>query len=125
MTVIPENSGDIIGTFELQLLGAGRVDLGQEVKIKLDNFPYMDYGMVTGRVKSISQATTNNAYSVLVSLPEGLKTNYGNDITFSHDMQGEAEIITNEESLLERIVNPVKSVIMRQKDLRENNSPKV
>lgn len=121
MTVIPEKSGEIIGKIELQFQGAGKVETDQEVKIKFDNYPYMEYGMVTGKVKSISLATSNNAYSVLVTLPNGLKTNYGDRIEFSQDMQGNAEIITNEESLLERIVNPVKSVIMRQKDLRNRN----
>jgi len=122
MTVIPEKSGDIIGKIELQLQGAGKVNPGQEVNIKFDNFPYMEYGMVKGIVKSISQATSNNAYSVLVELPNGLLTNYGTEISFSQDMQGNAEIITNEESLLERIVNPVKSVIVRQRDLKSNES---
>lgn len=123
MTVIPDNSGEMIGKIELQAQGAGKVEANQEVKIKFDNFPYMEYGMVTGVVRSISLATTDNAYSLVVSLPEGLKTNYGDRIQFSQDMQGNAEIITNEESLLERIVNPVKSVIMKQKDLRNNDNP--
>ncbi|MGC9343835.1 MAG: HlyD family secretion protein [Bacteroidales bacterium] len=123
MTVIPENSGEMIGKIELQSQGAGKVETGQEVKIKFDNYPYMEYGMVTGRVKSISLATSDNAYSLVVTLPEGLQTNYGDRIEFSQDMQGDAEIITNEESLLERIVNPVKSVIMKQKDLRKDDNP--
>jgi HlyD family secretion protein len=123
MTVIPEDSGEMIGKIELQAQGAGKVETNQEVKIKFDNFPYMEYGMVTGRVKSISLATTDNAYSLVVSLPDGLKTNYGDRIQFSQDMRGNAEIITNEESLLQRIVNPVKSIIMKQKDLRTKDNP--
>lgn len=123
MTVIPDESGEMIGKIELQAQGAGKVETEQQVKIKFDNFPYMEYGMVTGVVKSISLATSDNAYSVVVSLPEGLITNYGDRIDFSQDMQGNAEIITNEESLLERIVNPVKSVILKQKDLRERKTP--
>ena len=123
MTVIPRERGSMIGKIELQLQGAGKVKVGQDVKIKFDNFPYMEYGTVTGFVKSISLATSDNAYSLLVELPDGLKTNYSNEIAFSQDMQGLAEIITNEESLLERIANPVKSVIMRQKDLRKKNQP--
>jgi HlyD family secretion protein len=123
MTVIPEVSGEMIGKIELQSQGAGKVETGQEVKIKFDNYPYMEYGMVTGVVRSISLAATDNAYSVVVSLPDGLRTNYGDRIEFSQDMQGDAEIITNKESLLERIVNPVKSVIMKQKDLRKEVNP--
>ncbi|MBE0653664.1 MAG: HlyD family efflux transporter periplasmic adaptor subunit, partial [Bacteroidales bacterium] len=58
MTVIPRESGSMIGKIELQLQGAGKVRTGQEVKIKFDNFPYMEYGTVTGFVKSISLATS-------------------------------------------------------------------
>ncbi len=125
MTVIPENSGEIIGKIGLQSVGAGKVEVGKIVKIKFDNYPYMEYGMVTGFVKSISLATADDAYTVLVSLPDGLKTNYGNQIAFTQGMLGVAEIITNEESLFERIVNPVKAVIIRQRDLRKDYSPEI
>lgn len=119
MTVIPDDAGDIIGKVELQLAGSGKVQENFPVNVKFENYPYMEYGMVRGYVKSISLVTENNAYSVLVEFPEGLETNYGKNIRFSQDMQGTAEIITNKESLLERIVNPVKSVLMRQKELRQ------
>ena len=118
MTVIPENSGEIIGKLDLEIQGSGKVTTEQTVNIKFDNFPYLEYGIVQGKIKSISLVTNNNAYSVLVELPNGLETNYGNTINFSQDMQGIAEIITNEESLLERVINPVKSVLMRQRELR-------
>ena len=119
MTVIPANSGEIIGKVDLGIQGSGKVAVNQEVNVKFDNFPYMEYGIVSGKIKSISLVTDNNAYSVLVEFPKGFQTNYGNTINFSQDMQGVAEIITNEESLLERIINPVKSVIMRQRELRD------
>ncbi len=125
MTVIPENRGEIVGKVDLQSMGAGKVEVGRIVKIKFDNYPFMEYGMVTGVVKSISLATDDDAYTVLVSLPDGLETNYGNEINFTQGMLGVAEIITNEESLFERIANPVKSVIMRQKDFREDYSPEI
>lgn len=119
MTVIPENPGDIIGKLELPVKKSGKVKPQQDVNVKFDNFPYMEYGIVRARIKTISLVTDNNAYSVLVEFPNGLSTNsYGDDIIFSQDMQALAEIITNEESLLERIINPVRSVIMRQKQLR-------
>jgi multidrug resistance efflux pump len=117
MSVIPENAGEIIGKIELPINGAGNVKTGQRVNVKFDNFPYMEYGMVLGVIKSISLVTNNNAYSVLISLPEGLKTTYNKDIMFSQDMQGEAEIITDDLRLIERILNPIRSVLNRQKSL--------
>jgi multidrug resistance efflux pump len=117
MSVIPENAGEIIGKIELPINGAGNVKTGQRVNVKFDNFPYMEYGMVLGEIKSISLVTNNNAYSVLISLPDGLKTSYNKDIMFSQDMQGEAEIITDDLRLIERILNPVRAVLNRQKSL--------
>ncbi|MCF8380179.1 MAG: HlyD family secretion protein [Bacteroidales bacterium] len=119
MTVIPENSGEIIGKLDLAIQGSGKVANDQDVNVKFDNFPFLEYGIVQGKIKSISLVTNDNAYSVLVEFPHGLETNYGNTINFTQDMQGIAEIITNDESLLERIINPVKSVLKRQRDLRE------
>ena len=118
MSVVPDNTGAIIGRLDLGLRGSGKVEVNQKVNVKLDNYPFMEYGMVQGKIKSISLVTDNNAYSVLLDFHKGLTTNYDREINFSQDMQGTAEIITNEESLLERIVNPVKSVIIRQRQLR-------
>ena len=121
MTVIPVDAGEMIGKVDLGVKGSGKVAPNQVVNVKFDNFPYMEYGIVPGKIKSISLVTDNNAYSVLVEFPNGFETNYGNTINFSQDMQGVAEIITNEESLLERIINPVKSVVIRQRELRDRS----
>ncbi len=119
MTVIPEDAGEIIGKMELPISGSGRVKPGQDVNIKFANFPYMEYGIVKGKIRNISLVASDNAYSVLVGLPGGLKTTYGNEVSFTQEMQGEAEIITDDARLLERIVNPVKSVITRQRELNK------
>ncbi len=119
MTVIPENAGDIIGKMELPISGSGKVKTGQSVNIKFANYPYMEYGIVKGEIRNISLVASDNAYSVLVSLPNGLTTTYGIKTNFAQDMQGTAEIITDDARLLDRIVNPVKSVINRQKELNK------
>ncbi len=122
MTVIPGNAGEIIGKIELPINGSGKVKTGQDVNIKFANYPYMEYGIVKGRVKNISLVASDNAYSVLVSLPGGLTTTYGIVVGFAQDMQGTAEIITDDARLLERIVDPVRSVISRQQELNRKKS---
>ena len=111
---MPERSS---GRWNCPSQDQGRVKPGQDVNIKFANFPYMEYGIVKGKIRNISLVASDNAYSVLVGLPGGLKTTYGNEVSFAQDMQGKAEIITDDARLLERIVNPVKSVINRQKEL--------
>jgi len=118
MSVIPEDQGEIIGKINLPVTGSGKVKTGQRVNIKFSNFPYMEYGMVKGTIRSISLVTNDNLYSVIVNLPDGLKTNYGIELDFNQDMQGIAEIITEDKRLLERVVIPVRSVITRQRGLR-------
>jgi len=117
MSVIPQDAGRIIGKISLSLAGSGKVKEGQKVNIRFSGYPYLEYGMVKGIIRSISLVTADNAYSVVVDLPEGLRTSYNLDLKFSQDMQGQAEIITSDKRLIEKIVNPVRSVLSRQKQL--------
>jgi HlyD family secretion protein len=120
MSVIPIKPGEIIGKVNLPLSGAGKVKTGQWVNIKFANYPFMEFGMVKGKIRSISLVASDNEYSVIVDLPEGLKTGYGTELTFNQDMQGIAEIITNDRRLLERVVLPVKAAFARQKQISNN-----
>jgi HlyD family secretion protein len=73
----------------------------------------MDYGIVSGVIKSKSLVASDNFYSLEVDLPEGLLTSYGKELEFSPEMQGSAEIITENIRLLERIFKPIKSLLKR------------
>ncbi|MGY0039343.1 HlyD family secretion protein [Pedobacter sp. NJ-S-72] len=52
-TIIPKHE-KALGQLILPAQGSGKIKVGQEVIVKLDNYPYMEYGSVTGRVNSIS-----------------------------------------------------------------------
>ena len=103
----------VIGQVFLPEQGSGKVEVGQKVIIKLDNYPYTQYGSIKGNVQSISLVTnpqllsTNqnkiNSYLVTVNLPEGLKTNYGSNLNFRFESKGTAEIITKDRRLIERL----------------------
>ena len=110
-TVIPEGIPRMIGKLSLALIRSGKVKKGEQVNIRFDNFPYMEYGMVRGRIESISQVPMDNMYNVEVSLPDSLRTNYGNLIPFQQEMQGNAEIITQDARLIERITNPLRNLL--------------
>jgi HlyD family secretion protein len=43
-------------------------------------------------------------------MPDMLISNYGKQLKFSQEMTGTAEIITDDVRLLERFLNPIKSV---------------
>ena len=110
-SVIPEKRSQIIGRINLPVKGAGKVATGQKVNIRFENFPYMEYGYVRGFVRNISLMPSNETYVVEVDMPQDLKTNYGIQLKFSQEMKGSAEIITSDRRLIQRIFNPVKSLL--------------
>lgn len=118
VTVIPEQEAKMVGKIHLPPHGAGKVKKGQMVNVKFDNFPYMEYGMVRVKIENISLVPVtlddkNKAYILEVSFPNKLKTNYGKELEFTQEMQGTAEIITDDLRLLDKFLNPIRDVIMR------------
>jgi len=117
LTIVPAESGSMIGKIDLPTAGAGKVKIGDQVNIQFDNYPHLQYGMVKGYVNNISKVPDDEYYMVEVELPTGLHTFYGNDIPFSQNMQGQAEILTDDLRILERVLNPIKSAISRQVEM--------
>ncbi len=114
-SIVPIESTQIIGRVEIPLTGSGKVEIGQRVKIKLDNYPHLEYGMLDGNITSISLVPVNTQqgvfYTAELELRNGLITNYGNELQFNQEMMGTAEIITNDRRLLERLVQPLTSIV--------------
>jgi HlyD family secretion protein len=113
-TVIPDNETKIIGKIDIPSVGMGKIKPGQNVNIKLDNYPYMEFGMLRGKIKTISLvpvvAEQGIFYTAEVELPSDLVSNYGKKIPFSQNLTGTAEIITDDLRLLERFLNPMRAL---------------
>jgi multidrug efflux pump subunit AcrA (membrane-fusion protein) len=118
MTIIPADKGEIIGRIDLPMEGSGKVEIGQTVNIQFINFPHLEYGMVKGIIRTISQVPNDKLYKVEVGLPNGLTTYYNREIPFKQEMMGRAEIITDNRVLIERIFSPIRSVITEQQETR-------
>jgi HlyD family secretion protein len=85
------------------------------VNIKLSGYPYLEYGMVRGVVKSKSMVPSGDAYVIEIELPDGLTTLYGKPLEFTQNMQGTAEIITENIRLLQKIVNPFRYMVSKNR----------
>ena len=117
-SVVPENGAGIIGRLQVSSSGFGKVAVGQTVNVRLNGFPYMEFGVLKGKVSSISSiprvlpTSDGNmvAYTVEVSFPERLKSTYGKDIPMVQQMDGTAEIITKDRRLIERFTDPIVSL---------------
>jgi multidrug efflux pump subunit AcrA (membrane-fusion protein) len=102
LTVVPPVAG-ITGKVYLPLAGAGKVQLGQHVVIRCDNYPFREYGFLRGVVQAISLIPKDQQYLVQVSLPDRLVTTYHKSLAFQQEMHGSAGIITQNLRLAERI----------------------
>ena len=120
MTVVPEGEQTIRGRVMIDMMGSGKVKSGQKVLIKLDGFPYLEYGMVEGVTGEISLAATEDGYVVDVELPDRLVTSYGLTPDFNQNMSGLAEIVTDDMRLMERLVFPFRYIIGKNRLLRSD-----
>ena len=114
-TIIPNGAIPMIGKALLPVARSGKVKEGQKVNIRLQNFPENEYGILRGTVQHISlvpvQTGTTAYYSVEISLSNGLITTYKRELPYLSDMQGQADIITEDLSLLGRLVLPIKKIL--------------
>jgi HlyD family secretion protein len=113
-TIIPTAATTIIGKADIPSAGIGKLRTGQKVNIKLDNYPYMEFGMLRGTIKNISLVPVSSDqgiyYTAEIQLDSCLVSNYNKAIPFSQNMTGTAEIITDDLRLLERFMNPIKAL---------------
>jgi HlyD family secretion protein len=111
LAVVPDNQGEYIGRIYLKMQRSGKVKQGQAVNIKLSSYPYLEYGMVRGRIKTKSLVPSGDAYVIEIELPDGLTTLYKRKLDFTQNMQGVAEVITDDMRLLQKIIYPLRYLL--------------
>lgn len=109
-TVIPEDGSEIIVRSVVPIAGLGRVKVGQVVNIKLSGFPYMEFGVIRGRIKSLSLVPVEEGYIAEIELVNGMRSTYNRDIGFIHEMDGYADIITDNSRLIYRFIKPLNAL---------------
>lgn len=113
-TIIPTESNSFIAKLKVPSLNSGKIKVGQDVNIKLQNYPDAEFGMLGGVVNNVSLIPdANGLYSVDVNLPEKLITSYNKEISFRQEMRGKAEIITEDLRLIERFFYQFKDLVER------------
>ena len=108
--VIPEESTRIIGRLAIPSTGFGKVAVGQTVNIKLHGFPHMEFGQLKGQITSISEVPDEAGYVAEVDFPAGLTTTYKKDLPLIQQMDGTGEVITRDQRLIERFLQPIRAL---------------
>ncbi len=94
---------------------AGFVKVGMEVQIKLDAYPYQDFGTITGKVTSISPDTKADnqqgaVYRVEVSLERRYITANHQTIPFKAGQTATADIIIRRRRIADLLLDPIKQL---------------
>lgn len=117
-SIVADGTTEVIGRLQIPSAGFGKVKNGQTVNVKLNGYPYMEFGVLRGRIRSLSavpeQVQTANGTAIVylaeVIFPEGMTTTYKRELPMIQQMDGTAEIITDDMQLIERFVQSVVSL---------------
>lgn len=113
MSLVPDQKQEIIAKLILPMRNSGKVKKGQQVNIKLENYPYQEYGMLQGTVKNIAEVPQQKTYSIEVDLPNQLRTTYKKNLPYKEEMIGVADIITEELSVLDRVFYRFREILKK------------
>lgn len=112
--IIPSDKSNFIGKVKAPALNSGKIKIGQDVTIRLANYPDTEFGILKGKVTAISLTPDkDNNLLIDVSLPNGLETSYKKQIAFQQEMTGNADIITEDLRLIERLLYQFRGVFKR------------
>jgi multidrug resistance efflux pump len=113
LSVVPIEKQEMIAKLTLPLQNSGKLKVGQKVNIKLNNYQFQEYGMLKGKVKAISDVPQKNAYAIEVALPNELTTTYNKHLDYKEEMQGVADIITEDLSVFERVFQQFRKILKK------------
>ena len=94
--------------------GLGKIKEGQKVMLKLESYPSQEFGSIAGIITHIADTSgSNNSFLITVSLPHGLQTNYGKNIIYRTGLNAQAEIITDNRLLFDRLAGQLRNILKR------------
>jgi len=105
IATVSSNEQQTIGKITLPIYNTGKLKIGNEVRIKLDNYPYERNGILKTTIASISQVPFNGNYMVTVNFPNRLETTYHKQIPNKPEMNGTAEIILSNERFISKLLD--------------------
>ncbi|WP_343641058.1 HlyD family efflux transporter periplasmic adaptor subunit [Chryseobacterium sp.] len=113
-SIIPIGGNQYIGKVKAPAQNFGKVKVGQTVNIKLANYPDQEFGILEGIINNISLTPDQDGNLLLdVSLPKGLQTSYKKRIAFQQEMNGRADIVTDDLRLIERLLYQFRDLFTR------------
>ena len=113
-SIIPKEVDNYIGKIKAKAQNSGKIKVGQNVNIRLANYPDREFGVIRGKIQSISLTPDKDGNLLIdVSLPNKLETSYQKKIAFQQEMSGTADIVTQDLRLIERLLYQFRDIFKR------------
>lgn len=118
MTIVPANSPLIVEAY-VHNKDAGFLQSGQLAKIKMDAFPFQDFGFINGKVtlvesnaeeKREEKGTHEFLYRVLIAPERTWMKAGGRQVDFASGMSVTAEIVIRHRSVLSILFEPIQNL---------------
>lgn len=104
--IVPEHVAPPVCFGRLTAEQAATARPGQTVRLRFAAYPEADYGFVEGRIACVSPLSdAGGGYYFEVSLPPALTTSAGRRIPFAYDLAAEAELVSQGQPWLRRLVH--------------------
>jgi HlyD family secretion protein len=83
----------------------------KRVMLKAESYPSEEFGYLQGIVRYISNIPNNrDSFLVRVDLTNGLQTNYNHKIFFRNNLSAQAEIVTDNRKLFDRLLGQLRKM---------------
>lgn len=108
LALIPERKS-FVGKVQVSATNSEKIQLGQKVQVRLAQYPYQKFGVLEAFVSQVAAIPKANLqaqelqYTITIQLKNGLNTSEAKVISPQAEFWGEANIITENKNLLERL----------------------
>lgn len=112
---VAPSSAQLVLSAKLPNKDAGFVELGMPVQVKFDAYPYQEYGLISGKVTSISPDTKldqqlGEIYKVEITLERNYVTEDQQKIYFKPGQTASAEIIIRRRRIIDIMLDPIRQL---------------
>jgi len=113
--VVNPGNTNFFGEIQIPQYNMGKIHVGELALVKLKSYPYEQYGMIRGKLTYISDvAYRDSVFVAKVSFDHFENKDPNRKIVLKNGMQADAEIITEESTLLERFFRNITKILHHQ-----------
>jgi multidrug efflux pump subunit AcrA (membrane-fusion protein) len=88
----------------------GKINLGQQVLLKLQAYPYQEFGILKGVINQINTLPSDSGFTAKIKLPNGFTSSYKKQLQFKEGLKASAEIITSNRKLSTKLFDQFNSL---------------